>query len=354
MTRKMLAPAKGMGCIFLAFFLFFSLAMNGVADAEKDNSEPVIYIHDGAIDEYVSYLLLSTMDNVDLEGVILVNADCIGRPAVDTQWKFQQFTGQTDIPVALSRARGWNPFPWNFRVQAIQQGKVGLLKDYEPAPGYPSGEKLLQKLLQQAIQKEEPVTLLVNCPVTPLYLVLSENPELEKGIARLVWMGGAINVPGNLENPPAIPKEVANKKAEWNVFWDPTSTEWVFENTSFPIIEFPLDITDQAKITKKLLKELKSQGKQYDYSKLAFQSYSIITSLSKANQAGYEMWDVLTTSFLEKPGLFTKSKKLHLDVITKGKKQGALVQKKEGRKVRVMFGFDRDGYYEYVLEKFKR
>ncbi len=354
MYQKVLKTAIRTGCILLGIFLFLNIVNPLVANAENNNSKPVIYLHDGAIDEYVSYLLLSTMDSVDLKGVIIVNADCIDIPAVNTQWKFQQFTGQTDIPVALSRARGWNPFPWDFRKQCIQQGNVGLLNDYESAPGYPSGEKLLKKSLKRAIKNKEPVTLLVNCPLTPLYLVLSKNPELEKGIKRLIWMGGAINVPGNLGNPPAIPKQAANQEAEWNVFWDPSSTKWVFKNTSFPIIEFPLDITDNAKITKEFLTKLKKQGEKYKYSRLAFQSYSIITGLSEVNQAGYEMWDVLTTTFLEKPGLITNSSELKLDVITEGKKQGALVKKKKGRKVRVMFEFDHDSYYKYVLQKFKK
>ena len=74
-------------------------------------------------------------------------------------------------------------------------------------------------------------------------------------------MGGAINVLGNLENPLAIPKEVANNKGEWNVFWDPNSTKWIFENISFPIIELSLSITDKAEITNNLLRKLNNQGK---------------------------------------------------------------------------------------------
>ncbi|MFP3953816.1 MAG: nucleoside hydrolase [Candidatus Acetothermia bacterium] len=268
-------------------------AVTTVADGTQ---KPVIYIHDGAIDEYVSYLLLSTMDGMDLQGLIIVNADCIDTPAMDAQWKFQQFTGQTDVPLALSRARGWNPFPWSFRAQCIEQKNVKFLEDYKPSPVYPSGEKLLRKVLTEAVEADRPVTLLVNCPLTPLYLVLSQNPELEEGIDKLVWMGGAIDVKGNLGSPPVVPKQVANEKAEWNVFWDPSSTEWIFENTSFPIVEFPLDITNKAQITEKFLSRLKEQGKNFTYSDLAYESYSIITSLTKANQSSYEMWDVLTTT----------------------------------------------------------
>jgi len=338
----------------ISVLLILTVVLIGSPVMAGQTEKPVIYIHDGAIDEYVSYLMLSTMEEVDLKGVIIVNADCIDIPAVNTQWKFQQFTGQTDVPLALSRARGWNPFPWSFREQSIEQGEIDALKDYGPSPDYPSGEKLLRKLLTEAIDEKRPVTLLVNCPLTPLYMVLSEHPELEAGIKKLVWMGGAIDVPGNLGSPPVIPKQVANDRAEWNVFWDPSSTAWVFENTSFPIVEFPLDITDSAQITEKFLSGLKNQGKSYKYSELAYESYSIITSLTKADQSSYEMWDVLTTTYLARPDIYTKSSELNLSVVTTGKLQGALQKDPDGREVKVMFEFDRDPYYDYVLKQLKR
>jgi len=330
-----------------------SLVISSTVAIAEGTNKPVVYVHDGAVDEYVSYLLLSTMDDVDLKGVIIVNADCIDIPAVDAQWKFQQFTGQTDVPLALSRARGWNPFPWSFRAQCIQQKNVKVLEKYDPSPAYPSGEKLLKELLTEAVETDRPVTLLVNCPLTPLYLVLSENPELEKGIKELVWMGGAINVNGNLGSPPVIPKQVANEKAEWNVFWDPASTEWIFKNTSFPIVQFPLDITNNAQITKDFLTSLKEQSNSFRYSELAYESYSLITSLTKANQSSYEMWDVLTTTYLARPDIYKKHSEMNLSVVTSGKLQGAIKKDPDGRKIKVMFEFDRVEYYEYVLNQFK-
>ncbi len=339
--------------IVVLFLVAVGVIISADTAVANQTQKPVIYIQDGAIDEYVSYLLLATMDDVELKGVIIVNADCIDIPAMDAQWKFQQFTGQTHVPLALSRARGWNPFPWSFRAQCIQQKNVKILEEYNPSPAYPSGEKLLKELLTEAVETDNPVTLLVNCPLTPLYLVLSENPGLEQGISELVWMGGAINVRGNLGSPPVVPKQVANDKAEWNVFWDPSSTEWIFKNTSFPIVQFPLDITNKAQITENFLSGLKEQGKDFEYSKLAYESYSIITSLTKANQSSYEMWDVLTTTYLARPDIYTKSSQLNLSVVTSGKLQGALQKDPDGREVRVMLEFDRDEYYEYVLEQFR-
>ena len=37
--------------------------------------------------------------------------------------------------------------------------------------------------------------------------------------------------------------------AEWSAFWDSASVDWIFRHTPCLIVQFPLDITDQAKIT---------------------------------------------------------------------------------------------------------
>ena len=58
--------------------------------------------------------------------------------------------------------------------------------------------------------------------------------------------GGAVTVPGNLLDP-TVSSELTiwNDKAEWNVYSDPFAAAYIFENTSIPILMFPLDISDQ-------------------------------------------------------------------------------------------------------------
>lgn len=94
----------------------------------------VVVIHDAAVDEYMSCILLTTMEGVSLEGIVIVNADCIYGPAMDAAWKIQQFIGRTDIPLSLSNARGLNPFPWPYRADCIKQGQIAALAPYGPHP----------------------------------------------------------------------------------------------------------------------------------------------------------------------------------------------------------------------------
>ncbi|HVI10256.1 MAG TPA: hypothetical protein VND65_18350, partial [Candidatus Binatia bacterium] len=93
--------------------------------------KPVVLIHDAAIDEYISTMLLALMPEIDLLGVIIINADCIAQPALDAASKLHQFLGKPDLPLALSRARGWNAFPWSYRGDCVNFGKIPSLAPYQ-------------------------------------------------------------------------------------------------------------------------------------------------------------------------------------------------------------------------------
>src|SRR5713101_4538440 len=164
----------------------------------------VILIHDAAIDEYMAQILLTTMPAVNLLGVVIVNADCIDSVAMQTAWKVQSFIGDTGRPVALSNARGWNPFPWGYRSDCVKMGNIGVLSWIGSNPNwppYPDGDALLEKLFDAAAPG---MTVLITCPFTPLVSLLQRRPELEKKIGQIVWMGGAIRVEGNLD-PATVP-----------------------------------------------------------------------------------------------------------------------------------------------------
>ena len=154
---------------------------------------------------------------------------------------------------------------------------------------FPSGDTLFYDLLSEGVEKGTPVTLFITCPVTALSDLLREHPELESGIEKVIWMGGAINVDGNLDSD-IIPEEIANPKAEWNVFWDPQGADWIFSNTSFPIILFTLDVIDQVPLTEDFMHELRQQASNYMYSDLAYQSYALTS-----DEPFYRMWNTTAT-----------------------------------------------------------
>ena len=314
----------------------------------------VILIHDAAIDEYMATVLLTTMPGIDLLGIVVVNADCIAAPAMQTAWKILEFVGRCDIPLALSGARGLNPFPWAYRTDCIKQGEITALA-WVPQnphwPPFPDGDTLLEQLLEKAAA---PVTLLVTCPLTPVSDLLRRRLDLIAKVKQIVWMGGAIHVAGNIDSD-TVPTPPANSVAEWNAFWDPEAVDWIFRNLRCPIVEFPLDITNRAKVAPAFLDGLDQQATAgCRYSQLALQSYGIV-----AQEAFYDMWDVVTACWLVNGThvMFKPPETLKLRIDTSLERyQGGIREVPEGREVDVVLDFLDDGrqFYEYVLGQLKR
>ena len=104
----------GMILLSMLFTSPCSADSNGSSDPSGENwveTNDVIYIQDGAIDEFMASVLLTTMKEANLIGIVVVNADTIWNVAMDVQWKVLSLIEKTNIPVGLSSARGFNPFP---------------------------------------------------------------------------------------------------------------------------------------------------------------------------------------------------------------------------------------------------
>lgn len=301
--------------------------------------DTVIFNHDAAIDEYMAMIILSTLEDVQFLGTVITNADCIAGPALQAAEKIRTFMKRPDLPLTLSTARGWNPFPWVYREDCIKAGDVACLRDLPIDSANlenECGEQWIADQLDSAADAS--MTLLVNCPLTTLRNVLdTDDPargrQLARKVKRLIWMGGAINVPGNLD-PKTIPQAVANAYAEWNAFWDPFAVEWIFNNTEFPITVFPLDLTNQAAITPQFMSELFDQSRTFRYSELAYQLYGLV-----ADEAFYDMWDVATTCFIPHPEFYAPPQAMTLEIATSGSKEGALLSSSAGRSVDVVLDF---------------
>ena len=313
----------------------------------------VILVHDAAIDEYMSQVLLTTMPNVNLLGAVIVNADCIDSAAMQAAWQIMSYIDRTDIPMGLSGARGWNAFPWPYRSDCVRESGIDCLKPFPPNaswPPFPDGDALLLSLMQKAAG---PVTLLVTCPFTPIVTLLQSAPQLASKIEQIIWMGGAINVAGNLD-PTTVPTPPCNNCAEWNAFWDPMAVQWVFENTTCPFIQFPLDVTNQASITPAFMAQLQTQAQNGSrYSELAYQSYKLVSA-----ESFYDMWDVVTTCWIADQGFYAPPATMNLAIdATLDATQGCIKQAPGGRQVRVVQNFSARGqqaFYDYVAQQFNR
>ena len=75
---------KKTGILFVLMFICSVLLLSNLFSAEKEN---IIYIHDGSIDDTLFPMFVSTMDNVEVKGIVILDADCWADTACIAQKK---------------------------------------------------------------------------------------------------------------------------------------------------------------------------------------------------------------------------------------------------------------------------
>lgn len=306
------------------------------------SKEFVLMDQDGAIDDFLATMLLMTMEEVQPLGVIVTPADCYIQSAVSVTRKILDRMGCSSIPVAQSTVRGINPFPALYRRDCLIIDSFPILNESE-AIVTPLRKESGQDFLIQTLQKAtSPITLMVTGPLTNVATALDQAPEVEEKIKRIVWMGGALTVGGNVEKVFAPEHDGS---AEWNVFWDPIAANRVWRS-HIPIILCPLDLTNQVPVTPAFIKRLTKQ-RRYSLSDLAGLCYSL------ALPQDYYCWDVLATAYLARPEFYSV-REYETEIIATGRSQGRSQLKSGGRKITVMESVDKAKFYEYILDQWAR
>lgn len=159
----------------------------------------VLMDHDGGVDDYLATLLLMTMDNIEPLGIVVTPADCYIQSAVSATRKILDLMERSDIPVAESTVRGINHFPKIYRRDSVIIDHLPILNESEPIQAPLVKSTGQEFMVQSLLAAGEPVTLMVTGPLTTVATALELAPEIERKIKEIIWMGGALNVPGNVE-----------------------------------------------------------------------------------------------------------------------------------------------------------
>jgi inosine-uridine nucleoside N-ribohydrolase len=111
-----------------------------------------------------------------------------------------------------------------------------------PVPEQPAAHRQAVQHLLQAVQRYgRDLTIIALGPLTNIARAIQLAPELMQQLGRLVIMGGAIGVPGNV-----------SPVAEFNIFVDPHAADVVFR-AALPITLVPLDVTTRVRLTRDFL-----------------------------------------------------------------------------------------------------
>lgn len=306
------------------------------------SKELVLMDCDGGIDDYLSVMLLMTMESVQPIGIVVTPADCYAQPAVSATRKILDLMGCVEVPVAESTVRGINPFPRLYRRDSFIVDHLPILNErdsIQPIKVPEPGQNFMVRSLREAA---EPVTLLVTGPLTTVATAIDLDPEIESKIKRIVWMGGALNVPGNVERSWEPGQDGS---AEWNAYWDPIAVERIWQ-TQIPIVLCSLDITNNVPVTSEFVQKIGKQ-RRYPLSDLAGQCYALVIPQD------YYFWDILATVYLARPQFYQLCDR-ETSIVTSGVSQGRIKIETGGRCIQAMEKVDTEKFYEYILQQLSR
>ncbi|MCO6452085.1 MAG: nucleoside hydrolase [Caldilineales bacterium] len=305
-------------------------------------SNLVLFDHDGGLDDYLALMLLLSYEHIDLQGVIVTPADCYIRPAVGATRKIIDMMGQSHVPVAESAVRGVNPFPRAFRRSSFHVDHFPILNRREHIDTPLLSETGQQFMVRALRAAPEPVVILETGPLTTIAAALASAPDIAAKIESILWMGGALNVPGNVSHWIDGGQDMS---MEWNVYWDPISAHQVWQ-TDIPIILCPLDITNTVQITSDFVRTL-SRRPQYPVSELAAYCYALVM------HQDYYCWDVLTTAYLGRPDLFT-TKEWEVEIIPEGCSQGRTQVTPGGKRITALESVEKETFFDHLLAQWAR
>lgn len=304
----------------------------------------IYFNHDGNIDDLVSYLLLLQAPDIKLLGVGAIDADGYIDPSVEACRKMTDLFNLRgdDLTIARSNSRAVNQFPHEWRMATYSFNYLPMLNESGKIDTQQAKLPAHLDMVEKIKEADEPIALVMTGPLTDLARALDVDPDIEKNIEKLYWMGGSLDGHGN------VAMVNADGSQEWNSFWDPYAVKRVFES-NIPIQMVGLESTEELPLNDELRQHWASLRK-YPAMDLIGQGYSLIVSIPSAE---LYLWDVLTTiSALYLEVVETETAKAR--VITDGLSAGSFVRDPKGREVTLVTKANKDLFFQKMDEILER
>nr|WKN39202.1 nucleoside hydrolase [Tunicatimonas sp. TK19036] len=306
--------------------------------------QTVFFDHDGGVDDLLSLLLLLTMPDITLTGVVVTPADCYPDYAAEASRKFIDLMGKPEVSVAISTVRGVHAFPEVWRAQPYIINALPQLLTIEEPQTPLSSQEGVDFTVDTLMQTPEPVTYLMTGPCTTLVAALRREPKAAKKIKEIVWMAGAVNVTGNVRT------YTHNGSAEWNIYWDAPSSHWLLQQ-DIPLTLVPLDVTNHVPVGIPFLKQLARQA-HYEVAQLASVCWATTINSIPGYDYLYHMWDVLATTVIGRRNLFG-TQQITIDLAIHPPNEGETIATPGGHPITMVTDVALNDFYEYLLQQFQ-
>jgi len=195
---------------------------------------PVVIDTDPGIDDALALLFAWNSPEIQVEVITTVAGNVTIEAASTNLLRLLALRRPVPRPIVAAGAPG--PLARALTTATRYHGEDGLgdLPDWpevEPLPGSPGA---VEVILDAARRHGRDLTIIALGPLTNLALALKEDAGALERVGRIVAMGGAVDVPGNV-----------TPTAEFNMFVDPEAAHRVLA-AGLPLEVVPLDATRQA------------------------------------------------------------------------------------------------------------
>lgn len=250
---------------------------------------PVIFDTDMAIDDWAALLFLARHPGAELIAVTVAGsgeAHC--EPGVRNALALLALVDPHHvIPVSCGDAYPMDghfvfPVPWQKDMDSLSG--VPVMASEREADARHAVELLHDTLAA----KESPVTVLATGPLTNIAQWLQRYPEDQASVDRLVIMGGALDVPGNIIVPD-FTDDNPNREAEWNIYVDPLAADIVLRS-ALRLELVGLDVTNHVQVTSEFAATFKARA---DNAAAYFWDAVLDANDWFIDSGEYYFWDVL-------------------------------------------------------------
>ncbi|MFI0773047.1 nucleoside hydrolase [Streptomyces sp. NPDC021218] len=202
----------------------------------------VVIDTDPGVDDTWAILFLAAQPDVEIVAIGAAHGNVPTAVAAANALRVLDVVGLDHVPVAVG-----HPTPLQQPLQTAEfvHGEDGLGGNAgPPSSRQTSTESAAEQLVRLARQQPGELTLLALAPLTNIALALRMEPNLPQLLRRVVFMGGAFRVPGNV-----------TAWADANTAHDPEAAEEVLR-AGFDLTMVPMDITEHAWVDEAWLKRV--------------------------------------------------------------------------------------------------